>query len=237
MCPGCEIRRFNCYFRTRAFRGGIAGKWPCRIGGGVIKLADQHSTEPRVRGSHTPTEGSIGGNVQGNLACVSWRSPELDESGSREPAPAVEPRTWDREAERASLLTPREIEVFFLLGAGASNRSIATRLGITERTVKAHVARIMNKVGVESRLQAGLVAYTYQLTAQESTSPGHRSDDSPDPGERASTDDVFQRLKCPAGIQECSINPASGRRGRYQDDGTLRRSAKPATPNRLLNGA
>nr|AHE14866.1 putative two-component regulator [uncultured bacterium] len=61
------------------------------------------------------------------------------------------------------LLSVREFEVFLLLGSGNSNRSIATTLRITERTVKAHVARIMNKIGVESRLQAGLVAYAYQF--------------------------------------------------------------------------
>ncbi|MER7195470.1 response regulator transcription factor [Streptomyces flaveolus] len=203
----------------------------------MIKLADHHSTEPRVRERHVSTEESIGAHVQGNLACVAWKTPELGEAGTREPAHVVEPRTWDREAERASLLTPREIEVFFLLGAGASNRSIATRLGITERTVKAHVARIMNKVGVESRLQAGLVAYAYQLTAQESTSSGRSINDSSESGEYASKGDVFQRRKCPAGVEECSIGPAPGNLVRSQDDGNLRRPATPATPNRLLNGA
>jgi DNA-binding CsgD family transcriptional regulator len=74
--------------------------------------------------------------------------------------------TWEKARTKITLLSPREIEVFFLLGIGYSNRNIAIKLRITERTVKAHVARIMAKLGVESRLQAGLVSYAHQLTLQ-----------------------------------------------------------------------
>lgn len=70
---------------------------------------------------------------------------------------------WHNETARAKLLSSRESEVFVLLAHGSSNRSIARQLQITERTAKAHVARIMTKLGVESRLQAGLVSYAYQL--------------------------------------------------------------------------
>jgi DNA-binding CsgD family transcriptional regulator len=68
---------------------------------------------------------------------------------------------WSREAERAALLSAREREVFLLLGAGCCNRKISARLDVTERTVKAHVASIMAKLQVESRLQAGLVAQSH----------------------------------------------------------------------------
>ncbi|HEX4814566.1 MAG TPA: LuxR C-terminal-related transcriptional regulator [Nonomuraea sp.] len=64
---------------------------------------------------------------------------------------------------RALLLSPREIQVFLLLGSGLSNRAIAIKLNITERTAKAHLTRIMAKLEVESRLQAGLVSYAIQL--------------------------------------------------------------------------
>ncbi|HEX4818233.1 MAG TPA: helix-turn-helix transcriptional regulator [Nonomuraea sp.] len=73
----------------------------------------------------------------------------------------VEPPTWQEQMARVSLLSPREAEVFERLGNGSSNRSIAALLNITERTVKAHVAQIMAKLGLESRLQAGLVSYAY----------------------------------------------------------------------------
>ncbi|GAA0448540.1 hypothetical protein GCM10009544_09140 [Streptomyces stramineus] len=70
---------------------------------------------------------------------------------------------WSEQRRRVALLTDREFQVFLLLGAGYSNRSIATRLRVTEGTVKAHVAQILGKLRVESRLQAGLVSYAHQL--------------------------------------------------------------------------
>jgi DNA-binding NarL/FixJ family response regulator len=57
-----------------------------------------------------------------------------------------------------SLLTSREIEVLKLLGQGKSNREIARTLHITEGTVKNHVTRILNQVGVRDRTQAALWA-------------------------------------------------------------------------------
>ncbi len=51
-------------------------------------------------------------------------------------------------------LTPREIEVLGLLGEGAANKEIAHRLGITEHTVKFHVASILDKLHAASRTEA-----------------------------------------------------------------------------------
>lgn len=48
-------------------------------------------------------------------------------------------------------LTPREDSVLRMLLQGASNKEIANELGITERTVKAHVSSILNKVEVKDR--------------------------------------------------------------------------------------
>lgn len=70
---------------------------------------------------------------------------------------------WHEELARVRNLSGRERQVFDLIGAGHSNRGIADRLHVTERTVKAHVASILAKLGVESRLQAGLVAQVHQL--------------------------------------------------------------------------
>ncbi|MEE1811372.1 helix-turn-helix domain-containing protein [Streptomyces sp. BE133] len=61
----------------------------------------------------------------------------------------------------APLLTGRERQVLVLIGGAAGNRVIARRLGIAERTVKAHLTSIMGKVGVSSRLEAALFAYAH----------------------------------------------------------------------------
>jgi DNA-binding NarL/FixJ family response regulator len=55
-------------------------------------------------------------------------------------------------------LTARERQVLELLVGGYSNREIARRLGIEERTVKAHIAKLLRKVGVPNRIS--LTMYT-----------------------------------------------------------------------------
>ena len=53
----------------------------------------------------------------------------------------------------APQLTEREQEVLGLLGGGLSNRAIGERLGISERTVKAHVSNLFDKHGVRNRTE------------------------------------------------------------------------------------
>ena len=56
-----------------------------------------------------------------------------------------------------AVLTPREQETALLLAKGASNKEIARHLDITERTVKAHVSAILEKLGARDRLQLSLI--------------------------------------------------------------------------------
>jgi DNA-binding NarL/FixJ family response regulator len=59
--------------------------------------------------------------------------------------------------------TARETEVLELLVAARSNREIARTLGIEERTVKGHVAKLMRKVGVENRIALSIYAVTNSI--------------------------------------------------------------------------
>ena len=59
--------------------------------------------------------------------------------------------------------TDREKEVLELLVAGRSNKEIGSALGIEERTVKAHVAKLMRKVGVQNRIALSVHAITHSL--------------------------------------------------------------------------
>jgi two-component system, NarL family, response regulator YdfI len=63
-------------------------------------------------------------------------------------------------------LSQREQEVLGLLVTGASNREIAVELEITERTVKAHVTNILNKLGANSRTEAAVVAIRRGLVSK-----------------------------------------------------------------------
>ena len=51
------------------------------------------------------------------------------------------------------MLTPREQEVVENLADGISNKVIARRMGITERTVKAHMTAIFEKTGTVNRME------------------------------------------------------------------------------------
>ncbi len=59
--------------------------------------------------------------------------------------------------------TDREKEVLELLVVGRSNKEIGSVLGIEERTVKAHVAKLMRKVGVQNRIALSVHAITHSL--------------------------------------------------------------------------
>ncbi len=53
-----------------------------------------------------------------------------------------------------SRLTPRELEILALVQRGLSNRDIASRLGIEEKTVKNHINSIYSKLNISSRIEA-----------------------------------------------------------------------------------
>jgi DNA-binding NarL/FixJ family response regulator len=76
----------------------------------------------------------------------------------REAAPALasanSARPWSPEEDASPHLSPREREVLRLLAGGTGNKGIALRLGISEHTVKFHVASILAKLHAGSRTEA-----------------------------------------------------------------------------------
>ncbi|MGA2903211.1 MAG: response regulator transcription factor [Candidatus Korobacteraceae bacterium] len=68
----------------------------------------------------------------------------------------VQPRSQNK-------ISHREREVLQLLVSGRSNREIADDLGIIERTVKAHVAQLLRKIGVSNRIALSVHAVTHSL--------------------------------------------------------------------------
>lgn len=65
---------------------------------------------------------------------------------------------WRPGGPSADLLSPREADVLALLGDGLRNAEIAGKLFLSERTVEHHVAAILRKLGVRSRVEAGRLA-------------------------------------------------------------------------------
>ncbi|MCP3819419.1 LuxR C-terminal-related transcriptional regulator [Streptomyces sp. A3M-1-3] len=71
------------------------------------------------------------------------------------------------DASELERLTEREREVLGTLANGEPNRLLARRLGIAERTVKAHITSITRKLNLNSRLEATLVSLHHHKALTE----------------------------------------------------------------------
>ncbi len=68
-----------------------------------------------------------------------------------------------KESPTAGSLTEREVQVLKLVASGRTNRAIAAKLGISEKTVARHLSNIFNKLDLSSRAAATAYAYQKQL--------------------------------------------------------------------------
>lgn len=69
-------------------------------------------------------------------------------------ASRVPERPGDDDGAPRDQLTPRELEVLHLLADGLGNRQIASRLGVSDHTVKFHISSILDKLGATTRTEA-----------------------------------------------------------------------------------
>ncbi len=85
------------------------------------------------------------------LAGDVWVPADVDLSGTADPDTA-------KLRDRLVTLTPQQVRVLMMLSEGLLNKQIAYELKVSEATIKAHVSAILQKLNVESRTQAVIVA-------------------------------------------------------------------------------
>ena len=69
-------------------------------------------------------------------------------------------------------LTPRELEILQLVLAGYTNKAIAAQICISEKTVEFHLDHIYSKLGVRTRLMAGVWALRQGMGTEPRRIPG-----------------------------------------------------------------
>ena len=102
------------------------------------------------------------GDVEGAQLEFDGAVETFEKLGAMPDAAAVAALT-ETPAATSSRLTGREVEVLRLIATGATNRAIATRLSISEKTVARHVSNIFTKLDLSSRAAATAYAYDHKL--------------------------------------------------------------------------
>jgi DNA-binding NarL/FixJ family response regulator len=125
-------------------QSATAPKLACAIGVDCLQLAVTQGARATLRRSADPEDlfRAVRAVVEGHA----WYDPTTT-SG------LLSTQQRDRGMGR---LSTRELEVAAMLVEGQSNKEISTTLGISEPTVKKHIGRILEKLGLADRLQAGL---------------------------------------------------------------------------------
>lgn len=97
--------------------------------------------------------------IRAVLDCQQWLPPSLCEAVTQAPAEPGE----NEIAARLASLSPQQFKVLTRVAEGRLNKQIADELGIQERTVKAHMSAIFEKLGVRNRTQAGVLLSSLSL--------------------------------------------------------------------------
>ncbi|MEU1881665.1 response regulator transcription factor [Streptosporangium sp. NPDC020072] len=144
--PRCRVVMLTTFddeeYVVRALAAGAAGyllkDLPAADLAGAVRLAGAGVTQ---------LDSSVARRLASTLACA------------REVPTAVKTGAGGE----AAALTGREVEVLRLVAVGATNREIASRLFLSEGTVKNHISRILGRLGLRDRTQAALHARDHGL--------------------------------------------------------------------------
>lgn len=98
--------------------------------------------------------------IRSVLACEQWLPAALRAAVSRAQSSAQDADL----AARLASLSPQQFRVLTLVAEGLLNKQIADRLDVQERTVKAHLSAIFDRLGVRNRTQAGVVLRELELS-------------------------------------------------------------------------
>lgn len=97
--------------------------------------------------------------IRAVLACEQWLPASLKASVARTHSASADAEL----AARLASLSPQQFRVLTLVAKGLLNKQIADRLDVQERTVKAHLSAIFERLGVRNRTQAGVVLRELEL--------------------------------------------------------------------------
>lgn len=97
--------------------------------------------------------------IRSVLACETWLPAALRASVARAHSSPHDTML----AARLASLSPQQFRVLTLVAEGLLNKQIADRLDVQERTVKAHLTAIFERLGVRNRTQAGVVLRELEL--------------------------------------------------------------------------
>ena len=140
----------------RSIEAGAAGY--------LLKDVGSDALADAVRAAHrgeSPLQPSVARKVLGRLRA----SPQSRDQASISSRPTRDaPAGGQPPRDQAEPLTQRERDLLRLLGAGATNREIAERLGLTDGTVKNYVSTLLGKTGLRDRTQLAVWAIRQGLT-------------------------------------------------------------------------